>query len=264
MVKFILNLDSWLCVFNDLAVLIRESPWQQWLLLEIEDGFFSFVFSKENFDFSSWMNDWEGGEGMSELHHVYHGWESTGSAIYITVSNAGINLYLSLYPWIRELILKWLSLYFLLTLDYVFLTTSGSRFVRAHDNKDFFVKLKVNFFFCIFKREFLFFFLNEWLRGRGRTVSTPSCLILLTVNGFNRLYNGVEYRYRPLFTIIPLNSWINLEIFKFILYCDSWLCVFNDLAVSICESPWQQRLLCEIECGFFSFVFSKENFDFSY
>ena len=119
------------------------------------------------------------------------------------------------------------------------------------------------FFFCIFKREFWFFLLNEWLRRRGRNVSARSCLSWLRVNGFSHLYNGVEYRYRPLFTIIPLNSWINLEMVKFIPYFDYWLCVFNDLAVSIRESPWQQRLLYEIEGGFFSFVFSKDNFDFS-
>ena len=71
--KFILYFDSWLCVFNDLAVWIRKSPCQQWLLCEIEGGYFSFVYWKENFDFSSWMNDWEGGEGMCQLHHVYHG-----------------------------------------------------------------------------------------------------------------------------------------------------------------------------------------------
>ena len=152
MVKFTLNFDSWLCVFEDLMVSIRKSPLQQRLLCEIEGGYFSFVFSKENLDFYSWMNDWEEGEGMCQLHHVYHGWESTGWTVYITVSNTGINLYLPLYPWIRELILKWWSLYLILTLDYVFLTTSRSRLVRAHDNKDFFVKLKVDIFLLYFQK----------------------------------------------------------------------------------------------------------------
>ena len=39
----------------------------------------------------------------------------------------------------------------------------------------------------------------------------------------------------PLFTIIPINSWINLEIDKFGLYFDSWLCVLNDLLLSLCH-----------------------------
>ena len=132
-VKFILYFDSGLCVFNDLAVLIRESPWQQRLLCEIKGGFFSFVYWKENSDFSSWMNDWAGGEGMCELHHVYHGWESTSSTAKITAPNTGTNHYLPSYPYIRELILIWLSLYFIMTLDYVFITTSRSWFMRAHN-----------------------------------------------------------------------------------------------------------------------------------
>ena len=66
------------------------------------------------------------------------------------VSNTGIDLYLPLYPWIHELIFKLLSLYLILTLNYVFLTTLWSWFDRAHDNKDFFVKLKVDFFLLYF------------------------------------------------------------------------------------------------------------------
>ena len=165
MVKFILYYDSWLCVYNDLAVGIRKSPWQQRLLCEIEGGYFSFVFSKENFDFSSWMNDWEGGEGMCELHLFYHGRESTGSAVYITVPNTRIDLHLPLYSWICELILKRLSSYFILTLDYVFLTISRCWFVRAHDNKDFFVKLKVDFFLLYIEKRILIFPL-EWMIER--------------------------------------------------------------------------------------------------
>ena len=38
---------------------------------------------------------------------------------------------------------------------------------------------------------------------------------------------------RPLFTIIPLNSWINLEIAKFGIYFDSWPCVSIDHSISI-------------------------------
>ena len=168
-VKFILYFDSWLCVFNDLVVLIRESPWHHRLLCEIEGGFFPFVFSKENFDFSSWMNDWEGGEGMCQLHLFYHGWVSSGSTVDITVPNTGIDLYLLLYPWNRELIFKWLSLYFILNLDYKFLTTSRSRFVRAHDNKDFSVKLKVVFFSFVFSKENFDFssWMNDWEGGEG-------------------------------------------------------------------------------------------------
>ena len=123
---------------------------------------FSFVFSKENFDFSSSMNDWDGGEGMCQFHHVYHGWESTGSTVYIPVSNTGMDLYLPLYPRIRELILIWLSLYFILSPDYVFLTTSRSRFVRAHDNKDFFMKLKVKFF-LLYSQKWIWIFPLEWM-----------------------------------------------------------------------------------------------------
>ena len=37
---------------------------------------------------------------------------------------------------------------------------------------------------------------------------------------------------RPLFTIIPLNSWIMLKIGKFGLYFDTWPRDFNDLVVS--------------------------------
>ena len=167
MVKFILNFDSWLCVFNDLTVLIRKSPWQQMLLCEIEGGYFCFVFLKENLDFYPRVNDWEEGEGMCQLHHVYHGWESTGSTVYILVSNTGINLYLLLYPWIRELILKWWSLYLILTLDYVFLTTSRSRLFRAHDNKDFFVKLKVDFFPLYFQKWIFIFPLERMIEREG-------------------------------------------------------------------------------------------------
>ena len=185
---------------------------------------FSFVFSKLNFHFLSWMNDWERGDGMCLLHLVYHGWELTGSTVYITVSNTGIDLYLPLYPWIRELILKWLSLYFIMTLDYVFITTSRSRLWEPMATKTSLWNSRWIFFFCIFKREFWFFLWNEWLKGRGRNVSAPSCLSWLRVNRFNRLHNGAEYRYRPLFTIILLNSWMNLEKVKFILYFDSWLC----------------------------------------
>ena len=209
------------------------------------------------------MNDWERGDGMCLLHLVCHGWESTGSTVYITVSNAGIDLYLPLYPWIRELILKWLSLFFIMTLDYVFITTSRSRLWEPMTTKTSLWNWRWIFLFCIFKREFWFFLLNEWLRGRGRNVLVASFLSWLRVNRFNRLHNGAEYRYQPLFTIILLNSWINLEKVKFILYFYSGLCVFNDLAVWIRKSPWQQRLLCEIEGGYFSFVYWKENFDFS-
>ena len=79
------------------------------------------------------MNDWEGGEGMCQLHHVYHGWESTGSIVYITVSNTGMDVDLPLYPLIREKNLEMVKFILNFDFDYMFLTTSRSWFVRAHD-----------------------------------------------------------------------------------------------------------------------------------
>ena len=40
---------------------------------------------------------------------------------------------------------------------------------------------------------------------------------------------------RPLFTIIPFNSWIIVKISKFELCFDTRPCVFNDHSVSSCQ-----------------------------
>ena len=94
------------------------------------------------------------------------------------VPNTSINLYLPLYSRIRELILKSLSLYFILTLDYVFLTTSRSGFVKAHDNKDFFVKLKVDIFILYIEKRILIFPL-DWMIERERKECVSSIFSIM-------------------------------------------------------------------------------------
>ena len=83
-------------------------------------------------------------------------------------------------------------------------------------------------------------FLILWIYLRVLFPKISNCLISINISLSNWIkFENIPQNYlnslwiQPLFTTIPLNSWLFLKIGEFGIYFDSWPCVFNDLVVSI-------------------------------
>ena len=85
-------------------------------------------------------------------------------------------------------------------------------------------------------------FFIPWIRLWVLFPKISNCLLSIHISSFNLIkFEEIIRNYlnsfwiQPLFTTIPLNLWLVLKIGEFGIYFHSWLCVFNDLVVLICQ-----------------------------